>query len=75
MAIANLSFAPCADDLVTLKEAAAFLSQSGHSVSVTTLTRWIARYGIARTRRGRRDEVSMSDLLIAQRDELARQLP
>jgi hypothetical protein len=60
------------DDLVTLKEAADFLSQSGHHVSVTTLNRWIARYRIAVTRCGRKNKMSMSDLLIAQRDELAR---
>nr|WSX25503.1 helix-turn-helix domain-containing protein [Streptomyces tubercidicus] len=72
MAIASLSPAGPVDDLVTIDEALAFLDQSGHGVSKTTLNRWIARHHIAVTRRGRKNRVSMSDLLIAQRDEMDR---
>lgn len=70
MAIA--SPAPIADDLVTIDEAVAFLSQSGHRVSETTLRNWIARYGIKRIKVRRAHYMSMSDLLRAQRDELDR---
>ncbi|MFE7780311.1 hypothetical protein [Streptomyces nigrescens] len=72
MAIAIPSPAPVADDLVTLDEALDFIRQSGHGVSKTTLTRWIDRYGIQVTRRGRKNKVSMSAVLRAQRDELDR---
>ncbi|MFF3547136.1 hypothetical protein ACFYXD_35525 [Streptomyces platensis] len=73
MAIAIPSPAPAVDDLVPLKDASAFLSQSGHSVSVSTLYRWIDRYEwLTVVRRGRKNLISMSAALRAQRDELDR---
>lgn len=72
MAIAIPSPAPAANDLVTLDEAVVFIAQSGHGASKSTITRWIARYRLPVVRCGRRIEVSMSDLLRAQRDELDR---
>ncbi|MFI7096791.1 hypothetical protein [Streptomyces lydicus] len=73
MAIAIPSPAPIANDLCTLKEIAAFLSESGHSVSETTVRRYIERYGVCTYRRKGRVVASMSALLRAQRDELDRQ--
>jgi len=61
-----------ANDLVTLKEASAFLSESGHSMSVTSLRRLIERYGVCTYRRKGKLVMSMSALLRAQRDELDR---
>ncbi|MFI1161318.1 hypothetical protein [Streptomyces sioyaensis] len=72
MAIASPSPAVEANDLVTLKAAVAFMSQTGHPVSLTNLNRWIDRYGIPVTRRGRRNWVSMSAVLRAERDEMDR---
>ncbi|MEU8682943.1 hypothetical protein [Streptomyces sp. NPDC048611] len=70
MAIAIPSPASVADDLVTIEEALAFVAQSGHPMSRTTLNRLIGRRRIRVARRGRRNVVSMSDVLVAHRDWL-----
>ena len=59
-------------DLVTLKEASALLRGTPHPASVTTIRRWIDRYGLRVTCAGKAGRVSFSDILEAQRDEARR---
>ncbi|MFK8851300.1 hypothetical protein [Streptomyces sp. Ac-502] len=63
------------DDLVSLEEALALLRITPFPTSLTTLRRWIAKYGIATYPRGRHHEVSYSDVLVAHRDENAGRTP
>lgn len=70
MAITHL--VPADSDLVTLQEGSELLYDTGHPASVSTIKRWIRRYGLTTERIGRADHVSFTDLLEVHRDEIAR---
>ncbi|MFJ2202445.1 hypothetical protein [Streptomyces violaceusniger] len=72
MATPTLSIQSLPDDLVTLKEASVLLRPTPRPASVSTITRWIARYHITVFQRGKSHAVSFTDVLIAQRDEAIR---
>ncbi|MFI0156150.1 hypothetical protein [Streptomyces lydicus] len=74
MALSNFSPVPVTSDLVTFDEAVLMLKDTPYPVSRSTIKRWAGRYRMARVRIGRKDHVSFSDVLEAQRDEYARML-
>jgi transposase-like protein len=53
-----------ARDLVTYKVAVSLFSETGYSVSETTLRRWVREERLPVERAGRTDRVSFSDLLM-----------
>lgn len=63
MAITSLSPHLPASDLVTLTEASALFSETGHAVSVRTLKSWCTKHRISVSRVQRADCASWSDLL------------
>lgn len=75
MAIENLvttsSYPSHTSDMTPLQEISDLLKETGHPASVTTLRRWIAKYGLHTMRRGRADCASWTAILQVHRDEIA----
>ncbi|MET9436963.1 hypothetical protein [Streptomyces sp. NPDC006551] len=72
MAITNIVVPyTVARDLVSYEEASRFFAETGHSVSVTTVRRWVEEEDLPVERDGKKDLVSFSDLLMAHADWVA----
>ncbi|BCK73959.1 hypothetical protein Srufu_079120 (plasmid) [Streptomyces libani subsp. rufus] len=74
MALSNFSPMPVTSDLVSFDEAVLMLKGTPYPASRSTIKRWAKRYRMACVRIDRKDHVSFSDVLEAQRDEYARML-
>lgn len=76
MAIENLittsPYTSRTSDMTPLQEISDLLKETGHPASVTTLRRWIAKYRLHTTRRGRADYASWTAIQQVHRDECAR---
>lgn len=76
MAIENFvttsSYPSHTSDMTPLQEISDLLKETGYPASVTTLRRWIAKYGLHTLRRGRADCASWTAILQVHRDEIAR---
>lgn len=75
MAIATLTPHSAPTDLMPLQEIQDLLRETGHPVSVSTIRRWATAGDFhterRRSRQGRRDYVSFSDVLMAHREWVA----
>jgi hypothetical protein len=56
------------DDMMPIKAIVALLQDTGYPASETTIRRWITDLDLQTIRSGRKDLVSYTDILIAQRD-------
>lgn len=66
------SYTSHASDMQPLQAISDLLKETGYPASVTTLRRWIVKYGLPTMRRGRADCASWTAIQKVHRDEVDR---